>query len=105
MQELDDVEARCKVAVRHSSFEFMSAHSSHFDERHSKIARNAACGLPADAGLKNGKVRDGRSGAGRPALSAELAAAIDEKWKDVVGQATGCNTYADLRKRAAQEAL
>ena len=63
--ELDDAEARCKTAVEHSTFEFMSKHSSHFDERHSKIARNAACGLSADAGLTNGKVREGRSGAGR----------------------------------------
>ena len=63
--ELDDAEARCKTAVEHSTFEFMSKHSSHFDERHSKIARNAACGLSANAGLTNGKVRDGRSGAGR----------------------------------------
>jgi len=54
--ELDDVEERSKIAVQHATFEFMSLHSQHFDERHSKLARNAACSLPPDAGLKNGKV-------------------------------------------------
>jgi len=103
LMELDDVEERSKIAVQHATFEFMSLHSQHFDERHSKLARNAACSLPPDAGLKNGKVREGKSGAGRPALSAGLAAAIDTKWTDVVGQATGCNTYVQLRQLAAHE--
>ena len=98
---LDDAEARCKLAVDHSSFAFMSAHGSHFDERHSKIARNAACGLPEDAGLRNSKVRAGESGAGRPALSTELAAEIDARWKEVVGGETGCTSYAELRRRGA----
>jgi len=49
------------------------------------------------------QVREGKSGAGRPALSAGLAAAIDTKWTDVVGQATGCSTYAQLRQLAAHE--
>ena len=64
-------------------------------------ARNAACGLPEDAGLRNSKVRTGESGAGRPALSAELAAEIDARWKEVVGRETGCTSYAELRRRGA----
>jgi len=101
--DLDEPEERCRTAVAHSSFAFMSSHSAHFDERHSKIARNSACGLSADAGLGNGKVRDGKMGSGRPALSAELALAIEIQWKDVVGKATGCDTYQSLRDLASKE--
>jgi hypothetical protein len=49
------------------------------------------------------QVRDGKTGSGRPALSAELALAIDARWKDVVGQATGCDTYQSLRDLASKE--
>ena len=49
------------------------------------------------------QVRDGKMGSGRPALSAELALAIEIKWKDVVGKATGCDTYQSLRDLASKE--
>ena len=52
-------------AVSRSTFEFMHTHKDQFDEKLSKIARNEACGLPADAGLKYSKIRAGDSGGGK----------------------------------------
>jgi len=93
------------LACHNSTFKFMSEHSSHFDERLSKIARNSACGLPPDAGMAGGgaKVRAGEAGKGRATLSPELRKDIDAKWEGVVGEATGCTTYQALRDRCHAE--
>jgi hypothetical protein len=48
------------LACEHSTFEYMSAHGSQFDEHLSKEARNPALGLPPDAGKGNSKVRRGQ---------------------------------------------
>lgn len=81
----------------------MKAHSSQFDEKLSKLARNEACGLPKDAGMSSGKLRRGTSGVGQSSLSPELQAKIRQKWKEVVTPVTGCETYDELRASLARE--
>lgn len=90
-------------AVKRSSFQFMKAHASHFDEKLSKLARNEACGLPKDAGMNGGKLRSGTSGVAKAKLSPELQAKIRQKWTDVVTPVTGCDTYSQLRESLSTE--
>ena len=50
-------------------------------------------------------MRAGQSGGGKSVLTAELAAAIDAKWAQVIGAATGLPSYAAMRAqwRAEQQ--
>lgn len=90
-------EDRVRAAVQHSTFKFMKAHESHFDERLSKISRNEACGLAPDAGLAKSKINDGSAGRGKEMLSSDLEESIKQKWSEVVAPVTGCSTYSELR--------
>lgn len=90
---------RVRIATEKSSFEFMKAHASQFDEGLSKRHRNAAMGLPAEAGLEQTKVRQGRAGTGGTALSAELKSKIDARWTEVLATTVGAPSYAALRQR------
>ena len=90
-------------AVERSSFVFMKEHASQFDEKLSKLARNEACGLPKDAGMSGGKLREGSSGGGKAKLSPALQEEICAKWNEVVTPVTGAQTYADLRASLAKE--
>ena len=92
-----------KGAVERSSFEFMKAHASQFDEKLSKLARNEACGLPKDAGMASGKLRRGASGSGETLLSPDLQDKIGAKWTEVVTPVTGCGNYTELRVSLAKE--
>lgn len=94
-----DRDARVAVATRHATFSFMKEHASHFDEKLSKLARNAACGLRPEAGLQgtSGKVNKGEVGAGRASLSTALTVDIDHQWLEVVTPATGFRSYDELR--------
>jgi hypothetical protein len=86
-------------AVEHSSFAFMKAHESRFDERLSKLARNEACGLSKMAGMGMSKLNDGQVGTGQDILSEHLKVQIHNKWKEVVEPVTGCATYDELRQQ------
>ncbi|KAG7347287.1 sulfotransferase family protein [Nitzschia inconspicua] len=87
------------VVVEKASYEFMKEHSSQFDEKLSKMARNEACGLPKDAGMNNGKIAEGKDRNGDVVLSDEIKEAIQRKWKDIVLPVTGCDNYDDLRNQ------
>ena len=90
--------ARVDTAIQMSSFEFVKAHESQFDEKLSKLARNEAMGLPVNAGLTGGgKIRDGKSGGGRTQLSATLTADLDARWVKQMEPATGFSSYQALR--------
>ena len=77
----------------------MKEHDSHFDEKLSKIARNEACGLRPDAGMKKSKIDKGSSLVGKQKLSQELQDKIDKKWAKVVHPITNCSTYEELRMK------
>lgn len=100
---LQSPEDRLQKAVDHSTFEFMRAHDSQFDEHLGKLARNAACGLPPDAGLSGSKLDKGVSGKGKDQLGPDLMAKIEAKWKEVVTPVTGYADYAALRQGLRQE--
>jgi hypothetical protein len=86
-----------------STFEYMKQHDDKFDEKISKRTRNAACGLPPDAGLSSKKVRSGGVGEGALELSSRLKAAIRNRWDAVITEATGFSSYDELRQHFERE--
>jgi len=90
------------LTLERSSFDFMLAHKDRFDDFLMRTASETRCNLPP--GSDSAKVRKGGSG-GRQELSAETAAAIDAKWREVVTPATGFADYAaleaEVRRRGA----
>lgn len=86
-----------------STFEYMKHHDDKFDEKISKRTRNAACGLPRDAGLSSKKVRSGGVGEGTLELSSSLKAAIRHRWHSVATEATGFPSYDELRQYFARK--
>lgn len=92
-----------KLVVSHSTFAFMAANEDKFDEKLTKMHRNGPCGLPADAGSKNGKVREGQSGAARASMSPELAAEVEAKWEHLLAPPTGLHSYHQLRAQYHSE--
>jgi hypothetical protein len=103
--QTDDYEERVQVAVAHSTFDFMRAHNSHFDEHMTKAARNEICGLPKDAGKENSKVQNGKMDVGRETLSPALKEAFRKRWTEVVTPATGFADYDEMLQwhRARQQ--
>jgi Sulfotransferase domain len=81
-----------------STFEYMKQYDDKFDEKISKRTRNAACGLPPDAGLSSKKVRSGGVGEGALELSSRLKAAIRDRWNSVITEATGFSSYDECRQ-------
>ena len=84
------------IVIRQSGIPFMKAHERQFDDHPLREARDAACGLPP-GGLSS-KVNRGRTGGGSE-LSEEVIEALDAKWRQTVGAATGAQTYEELRNR------
>mmetsp|Transcript_11143 Transcript_11143/g.25808 ORF Transcript_11143/g.25808 Transcript_11143/m.25808 type:complete len:294 (+) Transcript_11143:202-1083(+) len=85
-----------RLATERSTFAYMMKHRGRFDEKLSKSARNEACGLPRDAGIGSGKLRQGHVGRGKESLSPAIRDEIQQKWREVVEPVTGCATYTDL---------
>jgi sulfotransferase family protein len=92
-----------KKVTEMSTFEYMKQHDDKFDEKISKRTRNAACGLPPDAGLSSKKVRSGGVGEGALELSLSLKAAIRNRWDAVITEATGFSSYDELRQHFERE--
>jgi hypothetical protein len=117
-----------QLVVELSSFTYMKQHEHLFDEKLSKLARNEACGLSAEAGFHASKLRFGRSSSlllmdgssatattfasdpQRPwrqyylqeEISLELQDEIQQQWTNVVYPVTKCETYADFRRHMKQ---
>jgi hypothetical protein len=89
-----------KIVLRQSSLEFMKAHERHFDDHLVPQARNAAVGLPPDAGST--KVRKGLVGEHRHELSDEILAEMDVIWQATFGAKYGYQSYDDLRQAIKQ---
>jgi hypothetical protein len=90
------------VACEQSSFAFMKAHESQFDEHVTKKKRNPACGLPIDAGMQGSKVNSGKTGAAKEAMPEDVLQAIMDKWQ-VVADATGYASYEAMREGLHKE--
>ena len=93
-----DTPATIDVATKKSTFAFMKAHESQFDDHITKDARNGPCGLPEDAGKGISKVMDGHVVSSTP-LSPEIVKRIEAQWREMVEPATGCATYDEFRKK------
>lgn len=92
--ELDD-ELRA-IALEHSSFAFMKARSSQFDEHLVFNKCKARMGLAEDVANKAEKVNKGQKGAGGSEMTAEHQQQLDEQWSAVFGEATGLHSYQAL---------
>ena len=101
--QLDASQATLAVAVEHSSFEFMKAHATQFDEHVTKRKRNPACGLPLDAGMGGGKVNQGTVGGAKALLPEHLQAEIHAKWRDTVERELGFPDYEAFRQSLTAE--
>ena len=87
-------EAAVRRAVMCSSFDYMAARPRQFDDHLLRAARDAACGLPPG---ETTKVRTGRVGGHRDALSPSAAAVLDAIWAAEIRPALGFADYAALR--------
>jgi Sulfotransferase domain len=83
------------IAIRQSSFEFMSQHKNQFDDNLITRLRNRACGLPEDA--ISSKVKAGKVGDHKELLSEESHRLMDGAWKETVGKTLGYSDYGQLR--------
>ena len=82
------------LTLERSSFGFMLQHKDRFDDAMMRAASEVRCNLPP--GSDSAKVRQGGSGGHKAELSAEIAAAIDAKWAELVAPVTGFADYAAL---------
>lgn len=94
-----DDEAAIEIATRQASFEFMKAHEGQFDDNLIVKARNAPCGIPADA--SSSKIKTGKVGGHKAVLSAAMVERLDGMWRDVVEPGTGFKNYDELRAALA----
>ncbi|WP_437735264.1 sulfotransferase domain-containing protein [Sorangium sp. So ce1335] len=88
------------VATRQSTFEFMRAHESQFDDHPTTAAISRVMGMPP---ARTTKVRAGRVGDGA-GLPASVRAALDDAWKRCLEAPLGVRSYEELRARLASEA-
>lgn len=92
-----DTERIIQHTVNHSTYAFMKAHESQFDEKLTKIARNEACGFPKTSGTLQSKINTGKPGCAKTVLSETIRSKIQQRWNEVVHPVTGCATYSELR--------
>ncbi len=83
------------LALQHASFAFMKARGDRFDDRLLRVRSERVCGLPP--GSDSTKVREGRVGAHRKEVPAEVLAELDQAWRDEVESALGFASYGELR--------
>ncbi len=100
---IDPASPAIDIAIEHSSLAFMQTHAGQFDDHLLREARDAIAGLPPDG--ESNKVRTGEVGGHRAMLSAELAAAFDDAWRERIGEALGLADYDALRQALDTENL
>ncbi|WP_339106720.1 sulfotransferase domain-containing protein [Roseovarius rhodophyticola] len=89
-------DATIAVAEAQAKFDFMKAHETQFDDHLTRMARDAACGLPP--GSVASKVSTGKAGAGKPLVSDAVQAAFAATWTETIEAQFGFEDYATLRK-------
>ena len=86
---------KIQTAVQMSSFEFMKASGTKFDENLLFLYRNKACGLPEDA--KGNKIASGSNSIALRILPEKVKEKIEKKWRETVTATFGFQTYDELR--------
>lgn len=86
------------LTLERSSLAFMLAHKDRFDDAMMREVSEARCNLPP--GSDSAKVRKGGVGGHKSELPAQIGAALDAKWAEVVTPATGFADYAALEAAA-----
>jgi hypothetical protein len=89
---LDD--ALLALTLERTSLSFMLAHKDRFDDKLMRDLSERVGGLPS--GSDSSKVRQGKVGGYREEMTPELAAAIDDAWRETVTPKTGFASYAEL---------
>ena len=82
------------LTLERSSIGFMLEHKDRFDDAMMRAASEVRCNLPP--GGDSAKVRTGGVGGHAKELPADVAAALDAKWREHVTPATGFADYAAL---------
>ena len=95
---LDD--ALLALTLERSSIGYMLAHKDRFDDAMMRQMSETRAGLPP--GSDSAKVRQGRVGGHRDAISPELAQRMDQMWAKLVTPITGHADYADLEDDVRQ---
>ena len=77
----------------------MKQHRTKFDDHPLKLMKNRNAGLPENHGLTGhgGKVRKGATGEGKTHIPESILQKIDEKWKSVMFEDTGYESYDAMR--------
>lgn len=83
------------IALRQAGFDFMKAHDRQFDDHLLRDIWDRRAGLPADGSAT--KVSEGKSGSGKPLLSADIQALFDARWRETITEEFGIPDYAALR--------
>lgn len=86
---------RVALAARQADFDFMKAHAHQFDDNFLRRILDPVCGLPPD-GTSN-KVSTGTAGQGAQAVTPEIRARLDARWRETMQARFGLPDYAALR--------
>jgi hypothetical protein len=84
------------IVSRQSTFDFMKAHNSHFDERMMRKRGEEVLKLPTGADAS--KVRAGKAGAHVDELPTETSEEMDQIWQREIGETLGFDTYQTFRQ-------
>lgn len=96
-QDLED------ITYNNSTYKFMSAHASQFDDHFVFNSVKDQMGMPKDACFTVGKVRKGggTTGSGK-SLPAHLREKFADKWNTIITPTTGLSDYADMQRELRQ---
>jgi hypothetical protein len=86
-----------EIVKKHASFEFMNAHNRHFDDHIISDNFNHKLELPPHVG--SSKVKNGRIGDHKKALSQEIIEGIEAGWKKHTRPEDGLGSYAHLQNK------
>jgi hypothetical protein len=84
------------IVEKQSTFDFMKAHKSHFDERLMRERSEKIFGFPP--GADTTKVRAGKPGAHIHELPPDLSEEMDSIWRKEIGETLGFDSYSEFRQ-------
>jgi hypothetical protein len=84
------------IVEKQSTFDFMKAHKSHFDERLMRERSEKVFGFPP--GSDTTKVREGKSGAHVHELPPDVSEEMDLIWRKEIAEILGFDSYREFRQ-------